>query len=252
MPWPDSTSITAAPEELKIDAVLVDEALHGQAAGEIRRRFSMSTNVLSHDWLRVQRPYRGSGMSHVLLNQAFPFYRDLGLVAVAIHAALETGRWHWARLGFDFAPTSRPVVETWATVCLAALGQPLLPTGFAASELALLGSAPSGETASFADLLGALEREVERRLADPATASAIQQFIAYCDGRLEGEMSRPTLDKDRLRAIADANGFGYESDAALGKVVMLAGPDWWGYFDLADTAAQAVFDAEFRRRFASR
>jgi hypothetical protein len=156
-------------------------------------------------------------------------------------------------MGFDFEPSqSRPVVETWALLCLAALGQPQLPSGFAPSQLALLGFGPSGETTSFKDLREALDQEVTRRLRDPATAAATQQFCDFCDERFRDEMGAAMLDEGRFRALADANKLGYEQDAPTGKVIMLAGLDWFGIFDLASSAAQHVFDAEFQRRFSTR
>jgi len=41
-------------------------------------------------------------------------------------------------------------------------------------------------------------------------------------------------------------------EIALGKAIMLAGPDWEGLFDLADRASQDAFDRELSRYFASR
>jgi GNAT superfamily N-acetyltransferase len=92
MPWPDETQITTAAHDIKLSAVLVDEAVNGQVAARIERHVVLDGGFVSHDLLQVQKPYRGSGFSHVLLNQAFPFYRALGLRAVVVHAALETGR----------------------------------------------------------------------------------------------------------------------------------------------------------------
>jgi GNAT superfamily N-acetyltransferase len=251
--WPDETSIGVAPATLRIKGVLVDEIEHGQAAAEIERTFVLDAGVVSHELLRVQRAYRGLGLSHVLLNQAFPFYRALQLRSVLVHAALETGRWQWARMGFDFEPdTFRPLMETWAMLCLAALGEPRLPAGFRANELALLGSEPSGRETSFESLHDALELEISRRLADPSTVAAMQEFLEYCDDRIKQEMGLDLLDANRLRRVAAANKLAYDENTAAGKIIMLAGPDWYGVFDLDDPATRSIFETEFERRFSVR
>jgi hypothetical protein len=45
--------------------------------------------------------------------------------------------------------------------------------------------------------------------------------------------------------LADRNGLDASEEIALGKAIMLAGPDWEGVFDLADQASQDAFDREF-------
>jgi GNAT superfamily N-acetyltransferase len=251
--WPDETFVGVAQATLRVKGVLVDEIEHGQAAAEIERTFVLDAGVVSHELLRVQRAYRGLGLSHVLLNQAFPFYRKLQLHSVFVHAALETGRWQWARMGFDFEPgTSRPLMETWAMLCLTALGEPRLPAEFRANELALFGSEPSGRETSFESLHDALEAEISRLLADPSTGTVTREFLGYCDHRLREEMGQDLLDANRLRSIAAANKLAYDENAAAGKIIMLAGPDWYGVFELDDPVTRRIFETEFERRFSVR
>jgi hypothetical protein len=51
------------------------------------------------------------------------------------------------------------------------------------------------------------------------------------------------------RFARQRNGLDASQEIALGKSIMLAGPDWKGVFDLADQASQD--DREFGRYFAS-
>jgi hypothetical protein len=59
------------------------------------------------------------------------------------------------------------------------------------------------------------------------------------------------LDPARIALLAKRNGLDASQEIALGKAIMLAGPDWKGVFDLADQASQDAFDREFSRYFAS-
>jgi hypothetical protein len=252
MPFPDRTNITVAGHVLKIEAVVVDENI-GQVVGAIERRFELDSRFVDHQLLALQVPYRGAGLSLVLLNQAFPFYRSIQLDGVLVHAALETGRWQWARMGFEFAPGDRPLVEAWAGLCLAALGEPLPTPGFRASELALLGTAPGDRETSFQELRDQIELTIPGLLADPTTGPTWALISNELERRSRNETNNGWgwRDEDRWRHFADANGLQYDQDTPVAKVVMLAGPDWHGTFDLGDPAAQAVFDQEFQRRFAS-
>ena len=90
-------------------------------------------------------------------------------------------------------------------------------------------------------------------LADPSTGPTWTIISNELERRSRAETNNAWgwREEDRWRHLADANRLQYNQDAAVGKVVMLAGPDWHGTFDLGDPAAQAVFDQEFQRRFAT-
>jgi hypothetical protein len=249
MPYPDRTAITVAGHVLNIEAVVVDETV-GQVVGAIERRFELDNGFVDHQLLRLERPYRGAALSLVLLNQAFPFYRSIGLDRVLVHAALQTGRWQWARMGFEVVPGERPLIDTWSALCLTALGEPILGPGYRTSELALLGSAPGGRETSFEELRDQLELALPGLLADPTHGpiwTAVSNELER-RSRAETQGTWGWRDEDRWRALADANRLQYDEQAPVGKVVMLAGPDWHGTFDLQDPAAQAVFDQEFQRQ----
>lgn len=252
MPFPDRTEIKAAGHILNVEAVVVDEHV-GQVVGAIERRFELDSRFVEHQLLRLEKPYRGASLSLVLLNQAFPFYRSIGLDRVLVHAALETGRWQWARMGFEVVPSERPLIDTWSALCLTALGEPILAPGFRASELALLGTAPGGRDTSFEELRDHLELVLPGLLADPTYGhvwTAVSNDLEQ-RSRRETQSRWGWRDEGRWRALADANRLQYDQAAPVGKVVMLAGPDWNGTFDLQDPAAQAVFDQEFQRQLGS-
>jgi hypothetical protein len=121
MPFPDDSALYGSEHRVVVRAVIADDR-QGQVVGEIERDLILDRGVVRHELLKLQDAYRGSGVSLVLLSQALPIYRWLGLRAVAVHAALETGRWHWARLGFDFAsPSERATAIGWALLALAGL-----------------------------------------------------------------------------------------------------------------------------------
>jgi hypothetical protein len=79
-----------------------------------------------------------------------------------------------------------------------------------------------------------LAREWDRR----ARAESADRFTA--------------LDPARTALLASRNELDASEEIALGKAIMLVGPDWEGVFDLADQASQDAFDREFSRYFASR
>ena len=250
MPYPDRTQITVVGHVLNIEAVVVDQRI-GQVVGAIERRFELDNGFVDHQLLKLETPYRGAGLSLVLLNQSFPFYRSIGLDRVLVHAALQTGRWQWARMGFEIVAAERQLIETWSALCLAALGEPILTPGFRANELALLGTAPGDRQTSFEELRERLELLLPLLLADPTQG----HLWTAVSNELKRHSRREThniwgwRDEDRWRTLADANRLQYDRAAPVGKVVMLAGPDWNGTFDLQDPAAQAVFNQEFQRHF---
>jgi GNAT superfamily N-acetyltransferase len=136
MPFPDDSTLDTATNGLRLQAVLVDAETEGQVAAEIHRSFQLDSKFVEHKLLLIQKPYRRAGLSHVLLSQAFPFYRRIGLDFVLVHAALQSGRWHWARMGFTpVNQQEQDLHDAWSLLCLHALGLPLLAPGTPISVL---------------------------------------------------------------------------------------------------------------------
>jgi hypothetical protein len=254
MPFPDDSAIHVADHRLFVRAVIADDT-ERQVVGEIERDLILDHDIVRHELLKLQDAYRGSGVSLVLLSQALPIYRRLGLRAVALHAALETGRWHWARLGFDFAtPSERATTIGWATLALAGLGRAPVSPDAPAVRLAQLGAGSPPEEASMAEVRGAVESELASWRADPGRRTAADELAREWDRRalVESANRFTALDPERIALLASRNGLDASEEIALGKAIMLAGPDWEGVFDLADRASQDAFDREFSRYFVSR
>lgn len=251
LPFPDDSAIEIVEHRVRVHAVIADDT-HRQVVAEIDRDLILDRAVVSHELLRIQAAYRGGGLSLVLLSQALPLYRRLGLRVVLVHAALETGRWQWARLGFDFAATEeRALVMGWATLALAALGAPPIPIDAPARRLAQLGTGEPPELVSLERVRAGVEAEVAAWERDPAHKPTIDALKSKWNQRALDESGGRfgILDRRRLEAIAAGNALGIDDPIPMGKAIMLAGPDWLGAFDLTDQPAQDAFDREFSRRF---
>lgn len=247
MPLPDACRIRQSDNRVELSGVLVDDKRHRQVVGRIKRDIHLDKGFVSHDLLTIQRAYRGSQMSLVLLDQTFPLYRDLGLNTVIVHAALTTGRFFWARIGFEPAtPQERALLEGVIGLSLFALGQPLLGTGYPLSRAALLGTATSATT-TMKELREKLDHLLQHVLLGDPNVQAVR---AECDRRtgLESNGQWTWLEEARFKELTAGNGLGYDEELPLGKAIFLGGPDWNGVFDLNNPRAQAVFEAEYRRR----
>jgi GNAT superfamily N-acetyltransferase len=254
MPFPDDSAVYVGDHRVFVRAVIADDA-ERQLVGEIERDLILDRGVVRHELLKVQDAYRGRGVSLVLLGQALPIYRQLGLRAVALHAALETGRWHWARLGFDFAtPIERAIALGWGALALAGLGREPIDPDAPARRLAQLGTGSPQDEASMVDVWGGVQAELARWRGDPDRRRAADELAQEWDRRALAESANrfTTFDPERIALLAARNGLDVSDRIALGKAIMLAGPDWEGVFDLADQASQNAFERELSRYFASR
>lgn len=253
VPFPDHCTIASADHKIALRAVIIDDAV-GQVVAEITRSIDLDNRVAGHDWLRIQNAYRGDKISYVLLKEAFPLYRQIGLSHVAIHAALETGRWHWARLGFDFLDDDeRLIVLGWGTAALLGMGKVPIAPAAPARRLAQLGTGSPPETASMAEVRDAAARQIAAWAADPNTKAVAHHLQSQWDSRsrVESNGAYGIFDDARLHALAASNGHSPTDQMDLGKAIMLTGPDWYGTFDLNDAATVDAFEREFSRKFAT-
>jgi hypothetical protein len=242
-----NSSVSRGDREVRLEGVLLDVPGDTRAA-QICRTFDAAGLVVVHEYLRIEDAFRGGGLSHRMLRQGFDVYRQLDMRLVVVHAALETGRWHWARMGFQCATDEeQALVETWARLSLAALRAPDLPDRFDLRALAVLGTEESGQSAS----LRQVREAVLRLVAALGDVPAIQAMLDEYERRtLKLEKDRWGWDsEERLKAVAAGNGVAFDEEIPLGKAIMLAGPDWFGVFDLRSSASRIVFQEEFERRF---
>jgi hypothetical protein len=112
--------------------------------------------------------------------------------------------------------------------------------------LALLGAAPQ-ILVSLEDLHLAVEASIGSVLGIEGVPWALDLFEGRAREESQGRWGWDS--EERLRYFAVANGFAYAEPLALGKAILLAGPDWLGTFDLSSPEPEETFDREFKRRF---
>jgi GNAT superfamily N-acetyltransferase len=169
----------------------------GHLVAQFHREIRFDHDCAEHRWLKVEPQFRGYGISSALLLRSFGFYRALGISAVELDAGMETGRWHWARVGFDFMwPKDREKVRAWAREVIDRLGvqQAGIDAFISATQFALM---EGNRKVSLAELAGAI----------------------------------PEM-RERIEAVAAQNYLQMETRIALGRAVMLTGPGWDGRLDL--------------------
>jgi hypothetical protein len=211
-PEPDQCAIAAAEHAIRVSGVIVDTA-NRQVVGHLVRTISLDSGIAEHDLLALQQPYRDNALTPVLIWQSFDFYDRIGLFAALVHAALQTGRWYWARLGFEFAhPRFRSSVGRWGRAVNAALGNPVDVSSFTeARQWALAGATPPVADTTFEEIARAMPRA----------------RWAHFRGQSLGSY---------LGIVAEANRLRFDQPISLGRAIMLSGPDWWGFFPLQDAA----------------
>jgi GNAT superfamily N-acetyltransferase len=162
-----------------------------------KRRLQLDLGWAIHEYLEVKPEFRGQGINLQLLRRSFDFYDALGLESVHLKASLATGRWHWARVGFEFhREHDRDAVRDWAvSVCEA-----LKITGLSVENYS-----------SAAQLV---------RMGGNRTAS------------LEEIADAMPAERSRLEELAAANELAFNARLDLGRAVMLSGPDWMGRLEL--------------------
>jgi hypothetical protein len=142
-----------------------------------------------------------------LLLASFALYDKLGFREVQLQAAMETGRWYWARVGFEFIrDEDARLVREWAAKVVEATGIRGLRIDryTAAAQFARMGGRRKLSLARIADAM-------------PSRAGAI-------------------------RKIAAANDLPMDRGIELGRAVMITGPAWFGRLDL-DGPERAAFNA---------
>lgn len=164
---------------------------------QFRREIHLDQECAEHKWLKIEPDFRGHGISSALLLRSFSFYKALGLSGVELDAGMETGRWHWARVGFEFMwPKDRERVRHWALEVAERLGvhRPGIETFESATQFARM--------------------EGNRKVSLAELAESI-----------------PSM-RGRLEAVAAQNYLEMGTRIQLGRAVMLTGPGWEGRLDL--------------------
>lgn len=164
---------------------------------QFRRILEVEEGYAEHKWLQVAPEFRGFGISSAFLLRSFDLYRGLGIAHVEVEASMETGKWHWARVGFDFAyGAEREAVRKWARQVCGALGIeiPKLESFTTATQFARLAARPQVSFEELATRMPAVRETAE--------IAAEKNFVAMSD------------------------------PIPLGRLVMLSGPAWFGVLEL--------------------
>ena len=195
---------------------LVVGALHtsdGSYVGTFQRRLQLDPSWAVHELLVLDPLYRGRGIAAELLRSSFSLYDDLELEQVHLVAGLETGRWYWAHMGFEFLRTEeRELAHAWANEVCEALQ--VKPEGLG--------------TESSAGQLARLRGECDITLEDLATAMPPQR-------------TRIEID------VASKNDLSMDRPLVLGKAIMLTGPQWRAYLQLQGPQRLAFEEARRER-----
>ncbi|MHB8719242.1 MAG: hypothetical protein ACYDAC_10185 [Candidatus Dormibacteria bacterium] len=197
----------------------VNAKAEGLLAAQMERSIWLDHHFVDHSLLVIGGRFRGKGLSLILLNQAFGVYRKIGLKYIAVHAALETGRWHWARLGFTALDEQEyALIVGWAGLCSIALGHGPLPPDPSLHYIARLGST-RGQMASLEQVHNAVAAALSGGpLRDPAVRALLDVYDRRA--RLESYGAWGWDSVGRLRDIADRNDLAYDNPMPLGKAIM--------------------------------
>jgi hypothetical protein len=175
---------------------------------QFHRKVRFAPGYAEHKWLKVEPWCRGVGISSAFLLRSFELYNGLGIGRVELEAQMETGKWHWARVGFEFqTPRDLEQVREWAqeVVCALDLDEPPPVDRFtSASQFALMTARENVSLSAVADAL--------------------------------------PHKRDQAEAAARNNSLDMDDRIPLGRAVMLAGPSWNGYLDLG-SPEHAQFEA---------
>jgi len=158
------------------------------------RVLAFDQDCAEHKTLKVEPEFRGDGLSSALLLRSFSLYKALGLRRVEVKAHMETGKWHWGRVGFDFERSDHlERMKDWALEVVKRVG-------------------------------------VRRPGIDKFTAAA--QFATMEGNRPVSLAEIGTTPYGDLGEIAKQNCLDPQEPIRLGRAVMLTGPAWDGHLDL--------------------
>lgn len=176
-------------------SLLITGFLHDPAerclVAKFKRRLLLEQGLALHEMLEVEPELRGQGICMRFLRNSFALYDEFGLEEVHLQAGLATGRWLWARVGFEFTlPADCDRVRGWAVDVCGALG---------IDELRVESYSSAAQFA---------------RMGGNRTVSMRQLAEAMPE--------RATHFEERARA----NFLDMERRIELSRAVMLTGPDW--------------------------
>jgi GNAT superfamily N-acetyltransferase len=95
----------------------------GERVAEVDRKLDFGSRLAHHAMLVVNPEFRNAGLAAVFVLHSIEFYESVGIREIHLQAALTTGPYYWARLGFQFASDpDAELIRTWAARVNAKLG----------------------------------------------------------------------------------------------------------------------------------
>jgi GNAT superfamily N-acetyltransferase len=180
--------------------------------GFFMRRLQLQEGWAIHQRLVIDPSFRGGAIGSRFLQRSLELYDELELQEVKIRAGLQTGRWLWAHLGFEFAlPAEAEQACEWAEEVCAVL------------DIEINGVDEIEEAGQLARL------ECEKEVSLAALAEAMPR------------------KREDLEQIATDNAMAMERLLPLGQLVMLSGPEWHGYLRLKGAQRLAFEEAVAER-----
>ncbi|RKQ92964.1 hypothetical protein C8N24_2821 [Solirubrobacter pauli] len=86
----------------------------GDVIGVIERILDFEVGIAWHSRIIVNKRFRDVGIAAILLEHSLRFYQAVELPEVQLTAALTTGPYYWAKLGFQFADAAdSAAVQHW-------------------------------------------------------------------------------------------------------------------------------------------
>lgn len=183
----------------------------GTSLGWMIRRVFFDQHVAVHLGLFVAPAHRRTKLGTELLAVSVDSYDRWGIARITMNAGYDLGRWHWARLGFEFAR-----VEAQQRVV--------------------------------AHARRVIERlHLDLEIDDNASPAQVETLTASQVTSLRSVASvSERFDHDPVLEAA-RNGFDIDAPMRLGQAVLLCGPTWPAELLLAGAGRDAL-EAYFRRR----
>ncbi len=186
----------------------------GEIVGYMLRRVFFDQHIAVHVSHEIDPAHRDDRHGTELLDSAVRAYDAWQIMRIELRAGFDLGRWHWARVGFDFARVEEQDAAIKHTRhVISALG----------TDVAV------DDDASAQDL---------EALASPIPASLRE--VAAVSERFD---HKPVL-------LAARNGINIDAPMRLGKAILLCGPTWAAACRLNGTQ-RARLDAYIARRLGS-
>lgn len=212
-PERDRCQLDAQTCQLRFRGLLRSAA--GDKIGEIERALDFQLGQAKHHQIVVNRDFRDVGIAAVILDHSLDFYATCGIQIVKLTAALTTGPYYWAKLGFDFDGGDAETTRHWMARVNAKLDLGLdcratrtplewLKVGEDERRTLTLGEVAAAFDDEVRDLLTTRARDCKLELDQPiALGKALLLSVPSWEGRLSVTRAARTRIKVYVAAKGD-------------------------------------------------